>query len=418
MQLKGKVYINDDPGLEKEADVMGNKAQGINKLTILEKELKTTASSSNLIQAVDDPRLVKKPDVMNSLPPSGTQMPTMPVPEFNSGEGSVLTQPDKGKPSVEHTVPSFTDNNGMVGFSLGGVTARQQIGKMVALADVNFPSAEIGMGKNGLTGKVNSGGISGVLKRTSEFEDFGATWGVGARVNFPSLDFKEGEGSINKAGVSPMAGFGLHSRDPKTDELKPLVAVEWNDGLKFSADRKEIDKKSQQEPRDSGLGKRFDALERKLFEELGGAGAIAGPTNTNEIDNDPAEDSKGENFLDRIAAAINENLNNPGFGERVKGYVEDNSLLNGQGDLKETGVKSTPVAETEDKKEKGFFDNFISWWNRPVDPRDERLSGVDSDSSDDGETALSTGYDPESHSYDDNVPGPSPGYDPESHSYD
>jgi hypothetical protein len=52
MQMKGMVNVNDDAGLEKEADVMGVKAQGINQLTISEKELETTTSSSNLIQGM------------------------------------------------------------------------------------------------------------------------------------------------------------------------------------------------------------------------------------------------------------------------------------------------------------------------------------------------------------------------------
>lgn len=52
MQLKGKFNINDDPGLEKDADFMGNKALGINQLTIFTKELKKTASSSNSIQGM------------------------------------------------------------------------------------------------------------------------------------------------------------------------------------------------------------------------------------------------------------------------------------------------------------------------------------------------------------------------------
>jgi len=52
LQMKGKVNVNDDVGLEKEADVMGNKAQVEGQLNTPEKQLETAVSSNNLIQGM------------------------------------------------------------------------------------------------------------------------------------------------------------------------------------------------------------------------------------------------------------------------------------------------------------------------------------------------------------------------------
>ena len=394
VQLKGKVYINDDPGLEKEADVMGNKAQVINKLTILEKELKTTASSSNLIQAMKGQGLL----------PSKTPSLKTPEIEVEDGKGSDLTQPvGPTSHGLEVTTkpPGYSieqDSSRIAAEgNLGIISGTMQKGNTELSASLNAPSAGVTMDANGLKAQAKLGSGSGQIKSTMEGSRWAATLGVGGIFNLPGIEFDNGKVDITKPQAELMYGFGV-SRKNAAGKDEPIISARKEDGFHVALNTEEIKNIAKEKP-DPGLVER---VKRSIEDEslLDGQGNVKGTGDNSDIDAETKDlnkqslserifeiakqkpSNKWTEILDRSHKALDKTM-----GENGAAFVglnnDNDSDDDSDSDDESLVVNSTPVAETEDLKEKGLFDNFISWWNRPVDPRDERLSGVDSDSSDD-----------------------------------
>jgi len=374
VQLKGKVYINDDPGLEKEADVMGNKAQGINKLTILEKELKTTASSSNLIQAMKGQGFL----------PSKTPSLKIPQIKVENGLGPALTQP-VGPTSHDLEVttkpPGYSieqDSSKIAAeANLGNISGTVQKGNTELSASLNAPSADVKMDANGVKAQANLGSASGGIKSTFKGSRWAATLGVGGVVNFPGIKFDNGKVDITKTEAELIGGVGVSRK--KAGVNIPIASVSINDGLNASINIEEIKNISKEQPEDPGLEKRMEAyVEDKDL--LDGQGNLINE-NYETFDklvewSKQKPTNKFREILNRSHIAFDQEIG--GDGANIDVPIEENVT-----DDEISGVQSSPDAEKKNLNEKSLLDNFISWLNRPVDPRDERLSGVDSDSSDD-----------------------------------